>query len=148
MGCKNFTKNVRKAKEILDAALTKALDIAHNVTTEVAKIIGDPNFQLIYAAIPGKDKEKVIGVIIDTLAATNKVVNCKKFADPIDKANCMLGALNLMSEEERNKYMLALKTALTVVIDGNRYKQFVYDTAAQADYFNRKLVAGSDVMAA
>jgi len=147
MACKNFNKTVKKGMDILDNALTKALDIAHSVTTEVAKIIGDPSFQLIYDVIPGKDKEKIVGVIIDTLAATNKVVNCKKFKDPIDKANCMLGALNLMDETERNKYMLALKTALTVVIDGNRYKQFVYDTAAQADYFNRKLTAGSDVMA-
>jgi len=147
MPCKNFRKSVKKATDILDNALTVALDTAHKVTAIVGQIINDPSFQLIYDAIPGTDKTKVLNVIIDTLAKTNKVVNCEQFADPIDKANCMLGALNLMNEEERNKYMLALKTAVTAVVDGNRYKSFVYDTAAQTDYFNRKLEGGSPVTA-
>lgn len=145
MPCKNFRKTVKKATDILDDALTTALETAHKVTAVVGQIINDPTFQLIYDAIPGSDKKKVVGVIIDTLEKTDKVVNCKKFKDPIDKANCMLGALNLMSEDERNKYMLALKVAVTATIDGNRYKSFVYDTAAQTDFFNRKLEAGSPV---
>lgn len=147
MSCKNFRKTVKKATDILDDALTTALDTAHKVTTVVAKIINDPSFQLIYDAIPGSDKKKVLNVIIETLEKTNKVVNCQQFTDPIDKANCMLGALNVMTPDERNKYMLALKVAVTATIDGNRYKSFVYDTAAQTDYFNRKLEAGSPVNA-
>lgn len=147
MPCKNFRKSVKKATDILDNALTVALDTAHKVTTVVAKIINDPSFQLIYDAIPGTDKTKVLNVIIDTLEKTNKVVNCQQFVDPIDKANCMLGALNLMNEDERNKYMLALKVAVTAVVDENRYKTFVYNAAAEMDYFNRKIEAGSPVTA-
>lgn len=145
MICKNCKKTVRVITKFLDEQLTNALDIAHAITSEVAKVIDNPLFQLLVSQLPaGTNKDAILKTIEKVLSTTNNVLKCEHLTG-IDKINCLMNALNILPKDERNSILLRLKSALTAQLDGNRFEGFVYDSAAQLNYLNEKIKAGAGV---
>jgi len=147
MICTKCKKTVRVISKFLDEQLTNALDIAHAVTNEVAKVIDNPLFQLLASQLPaGTNKDAILATIEKVLSTTNNILTCEHLTG-IDKINCLMNVLNILPKDERNSILLRLKSALTAQLDGNRFVPFVYDTAAQLNYLNEKIKAGAGVEA-
>jgi len=145
MICKKCKKTVRVISKFLDDQLTDALETAHEITNEVAKVVNNPLFQLLLSQLPaGVNTNAVLTTIESVLSTAQKVDACQHLTG-LEKINCLMNALNLLPKEERNSVLARLKSALTATIDGNRYEPFVYDTAGQLDYFKVKIEAGAAV---
>lgn len=146
MICTKCRKSVRVISKFLDDRLNDALEVAGEITNEVAKCINNPLFQLLVSQLPtGTDAAKVLAVIENVLTTASNVAACKDLTG-IEKVNCLMNGLNLLPKDERNSVLLRLKSALTAYLDGNRYEKYVYDTAGQFDYFNRKVNEGANLL--
>jgi len=145
MICTKCKKTVRVISKFLDDQLTDALEAAHLITNEVAKVIGNPLFQLLISQLPaGVNTNAVLTTIENVLSTSQKIATCEHLTG-LDRINCLMNALNILPKEERNGILARLKSALTANLDGNRYEPFVYDTAGQLDYFKVKIEAGAPV---
>lgn len=145
MICTKCKKTVRVISKFLDDKLTNSLEIAHAITTEVAKVVDNPLFQLLVSQLPaGANVTAVLNVIDNVLSKAQKVITCEHLTG-IDRVNCLMNSLNILPKDERNSILLRLKSALTAEIDGGRFEQYVYDTAGQLDYFNEKIKSGAPV---
>lgn len=147
MICTKCKKTVRVVSKFLDDQLSNSLEIAGEITNEVAKVINNPLFQLLLSQIPDSvNKQAVLSVIEKVLSTTSNIAKCENLTG-LDKINCLMNALNILPKDERNSVLLRLKSALTAYLDGNRFEKFVYDTAGQFDYFNEKIKGGFPVEA-
>lgn len=150
MICTKCRKTVKVIAKFLDDQLSHALDIAHAITNEIAKAIDNPLFQLLVSQITfasGLPVDKVLAIIESELKFIDKAyVDCEGLTG-VDRINCLLNALNIIPASERNSALLRIKSKLTAQLDGNRFKSFVYDTAAQLNYFNEQVKNNRNVNA-
>lgn len=145
MFCKKCQKTIRVISKFIDTQLTESLETAGMITAEVAKVINNPLFQLSVSMLPANsDTTKVLATIEKVLTISNNLAECTDKTG-LDRINCLMHALNLLPAEERNSALLRLNSALTAMQDGNRYEQYVYDTAAQMSYFNDKVLSGRKI---
>lgn len=145
MICAKCRKTVKVISKFLDDKLTAALEIAHSITTEIAKVIDNPLFQLLISQLPaGVNTDLILSKIEEVLTVSDDLIQCKDLTG-LEKVNCLMQGLNLLPRKQRNSLLLRLKSELVADLDGNRYEGFVYDTAAQMSYFNEKVIAGANV---
>jgi len=145
MICTKCKKTVRVIAKFLDDQLNNALEIAGEVTNEVAKVIDNPLFKFLVSQIPhNTNTNLVLKTIENVLGRVAKFATCKDLTG-VEKINCLISGLNVLSKHERNAVLLQLHAALAANVDGNRFEPFVYDTAAQLNYFDSKIKAGKPV---
>lgn len=142
MICKKFKKTVAVTIKFLDETLDSALTIAQQITNEVAKVIGNPLFQFLVSQLPaGVNTEAILKKIEEVLTVTGDITACKDLTG-VDKINCLMQGLNLLPKKERNSILHRLNAELTATLDGQRFEQVVYDSAAQLNYFNEVIASG------
>ena len=145
MICTKCKKTVRVIAKFLDEQLNNALEIAGEVTHEVAKVIDNPLFQFLVSQIPhNANTDAVLKTIENVLGRIAKFATCEGLTGT-EKINCLISGLNILPKHERNSILLQLHAALAAEVDGNRFEPFVYDTAAQLNYFDSKIKKGVPV---
>lgn len=142
MNCKKLKTTMKNVFNFMDEALNSSLILAHSITNEVAKIIGNPLFQLSLSMLPaGINIDVVLEKIEAVLKTTEGITRCESLTG-IEKVNCLIAGLNLMPKDKRDSKLLLLASTLTALFDGYRFKKVVYDSAAQINYLNQSFAAG------
>jgi len=145
MICTKCKKTVRVIAKFLDEQLNNALEIAGEITNEVAKAVDNPLFQFLVSQIPhNANTDAVLKTIETTLSQVARFASCEGLTG-VEKINCLISGLNILPKSERNSVLLRLHSALAATADGNRFEPFVYDTAAQLNYFDSKIKKGIPV---
>ncbi len=145
--CKKVKPTIKKITGIIDDVLTGALEVAHEVTTSVSKIMADPTAEFLIDMIPpGTDKDKVLATIEKVLTETDLVYQCQDLQG-VQKITCMIKALGLLDKTKKSNVLLNLNAAITKELDGGRYRQSVYDTMAQGKHIDSIIKAGGSLFA-
>lgn len=145
--CKKYKQTIKKVTATIDEVLNDAIGIAHSITSAVGKVMADPEAQFLISFIPdGSDKTKILGIIEEVILKTEAASKCTDLVGTA-KITCMLKALNLLPETERNNALLNINTAITAELDGNRYKTVLYNTIVQGNHLNEVMAAGKPITA-
>jgi hypothetical protein len=138
MFCSKFKAAIKKLLNQYDSFLEAHVEAALSITTGIKKVIGSPVVDLLTAIIPGnlddtiKDKLRII--LDKAVLALSVIEQCKSATDAESRLKCFVMHLSQMEPQLRDAILQKLASMMVGELDGQRFKQSIYDLFTQAGY--------------
>ncbi len=138
MFCSKFKAAIKKLLNQYDSYLEAHVESALSITTAIKKIIGSPVVDILTAIIPGNIddviKEQLRAALDKTILALSMVERCKASVDAETRLKCFVEQLSIAEPQLRDAILQKLASMLVGELDGQRFKQSIYDLFTQAGY--------------
>lgn len=138
MFCKTAISKIKNFFKQLDGYLSAHITTALMVTTAVKNALDGIAGDLLVNLIPGNMdnvvRDKVVAALEKSIDVLSIVDTCKGYTDIQGKLSCFINEVSKRDPQLQQALLIKLASLLTKELDGNRYKQNVYDAFVQAQY--------------
>ena len=142
MFCTKINGQIRQALRQFDSYIDTHIDTALSITTQLKNSIASPVADIITAIIPGNLDDMVRGRLLFALDKAIEALaiadTCKLYTDMNDKLKCFIQQIQLREPDLRDALLQKLASLLAAHIDGQRFKQNLYDLYTQVKYTANK----------
>jgi hypothetical protein len=142
MFCNKMKTKIRALLRHCDECLDINVQTALQVSTALKALIGSPVADIITAIIPGQADDLIRAQLQSALERAVNVLtiadNCLPHGTLNEKLQCFAAALAQCAPEVRDAVLLKLASLLSSHLDGQRFRQHIYDTYTQAKFTTEK----------
>ncbi|MGN6437529.1 MAG: hypothetical protein ACTHMM_13395 [Agriterribacter sp.] len=135
--CKKCTPRVKDFFKKVDKFLIENTTIVISFVSKIKAALDNPAVDILTAIIPGEFDDKLKTALrVGLSLAVNKLVEFDKCNSGTDQERiiCYLNYIKTLPTDLRDAQLFKLGALITKSIDGNRFKQYEYDTALQLSY--------------
>jgi len=136
--CSGFMGKIKSLFKKVDKFLDDNINTALAVSTAIRSFFYNPVFDVLVAISKTQvdnillDKvRQALSVAVDSLAIVN---TCKQYTSLEEKLQCFITEVKKLAPDLQQAILVKLAQLVASQIDGNRYKQSVYDALVQGKF--------------
>ena len=142
MFCTKIKGRLKQALNQFDDYIDEHIDTALRITTALKNILASPAADLLTALIPGNADNVVRAQLIFALDKAMEALaiadTCKLYTDINDKLKCFAQQVKQRDPQLQDALLQKLASLLAAHLDGQRFKQNLYDLYTQVKYSTSK----------
>lgn len=138
MFCPNFKKELRSAMREFDSFVDAHITTALAITQQLKTLLASPVTDVLTAVIPGDLDDVIRRHLLDFLGKAVEALTiadtCRLHTDLNEKLKCFIQQLRLRDPELQDAILLKLASLIAGNLDGQRFRQHLYDLYTQAKF--------------